>query len=341
MPQTFEDRKVLITGASGFIGSWLTEDMIRRGADVSALVHEGGALGLGGISHLKGKVRIFRGDITKPASLKPAVKDQEVVFHLAALTQVIHSFTLGKMFFDVNGTGTVNVLEALRNSKAFEFLVYSSTDKVYGEPEYLPIDEKHTLRPKSPYDASKLAGDLALDAYQKTYGLSSARTRWSNTIGGRDSNILRAVPDFVTSIMNGRPPTIRGDGRQIRDYMYVTDAVSGIAAVAEKSKKASGNAFNLGTEKPSSVLDMANLVIEKMGQKGKMRPVVMGKKNPGEIDRQYLSSKKARDELGWSPNVSLDDGVAKTVDWYKRNPGWYGVMVKSKKYWDIKGAPKV
>lgn len=331
MSESFSGARVLVTGAGGFIGSWLTEALIDEGADVSTLIHDG-PIGDAGISHVKDKVKYLYGDITKPETLKGCFKDQELVFHLAALTQVLHSFGRENKFMEVNEKGTFNVLEAARRSKSLEFLVFSSTDKVYGEPKKLPIDETHPLSPKSPYDASKLAGDRLVESYHKYYGMPTARTRWSNTIGGRDVNILRAVPDFVTSIMNGRPPTIRGDGRQVRDYIYVTDAVSGMLAVARA--RAKGEAFNLGTERPTSVLEMANLVIEKMGMSGKMEPAILGKNNPGEIDRQYLSTKKAREKLGWSPKVSLEDGVAMATKWYVEHPEWYNVMLRVKKYWD-------
>lgn len=331
MKSDFSDKRVLVTGATGFIGSWLAEELIKQRADVGVLVRRDGSLGLGGISEMKDDVKIFYGDITKPDTLDAALKDQEIVFHLAALTQVIHSFTIPNYFFNVNVAGTLNVLEKLRNSKSLEFLVFSSTDKVYGEPEKLPIEETHQLGAKSPYDASKLAGDVLVQSYNSTYGIPSARTRWSNTIGGRDANILRAVPDFATSIMNGKPPTIRGDGKQVRDYMYVTDAVSGILSVAANKKKSNGEAFNLGTEKPSTVLEIASLVSSIM--KGP-KPVVLGKNNPGEINKQYLSAKKAREKLGWSPKVLLEEGVKKSVEWYTSHPEWYETMQRASKYWE-------
>ncbi|MBI4894339.1 MAG: GDP-mannose 4,6-dehydratase [Candidatus Aenigmarchaeota archaeon] len=333
---SFSDRRVLVTGAGGFIGSWLTEKLLEEGAKVSVLIDDSGAIGTSGIDHVIKKTRAFRGNLTRPETLSSAVRDQEVVFHLAALTQVIHSFSMPREFFDVNATGTLNLLEKLRKSDALDFLVFSSTDKVYGEPQRVPIDESHALSAKSPYDASKLAADVLIDSYHSTYGTPAAKIRWSNTIGGRDTNILRAVPDFVSSIMRGKPPTIRGDGRQVRDYMYVTDAVSGIMAVAQKKKKSNGETFNLGTETPTSVLQMSNLVIDVMGMRGKMKPVVLGKNNPGEINVQYLSSKKARDALGWSPKVGLKDGVLKSVEWYRAHPEWYDVMRRVNGYWDAK-----
>lgn len=332
----FSDKRVLVTGATGFIGSWLTEKLLASGADVSVFIKKDDPLKFGGISDFINDVRIFYGDITEEETLTNALKDQEIVFHLAALTQVLHSIDFAKEFFNVNAIGTLNILEKLRNSKSLEFLVFSSTDKVYGEPVYLPIDEKHPLSSKSPYDASKLAADILVYSYHKTYGIPAARTRWSNTIGGRDANILRAVPDFITSIMNGKPPTIRGDGKQVRDYMYVTDAVSGILTVAEKKNKSNGDVFNLGTERESSVVDIANLVIEKMNMEDKMKPVVLGKNNTNEINRQFLSAKKAKEELNWFPKVSLEEGIANAVEWYTKHPEWYDVMQNVKKFWDSK-----
>ena len=336
MPSSFAEKHVLVTGASGFIGSWLTEALLEEGADVSVLIDNSGAIGTSGIDHIMKRVRPFYGNLTDCGSLGKAIKDQETIFHLGALTQVLHSFRIPNEFFNVNATGTLNLLEEARKAESLEFFVFSSTDKVYGEPQYLPIDEKHQLSSKSPYDTSKLISDILVDSFHNTYGIPSGKTRWSNTIGGRDTNILRAVPDFVTSIMNGRPPTIRGDGKHVRDYLYVTDAVSGILDVARKKNKSNGETFNLGTEAPTNVLEIANLVIEKMGSSGKMRPVVLGENNPGEIKTQYLSSKKARDVLGWSPKVKLDDGIAMSIKWYKSHPEWYNVMQRVRSYWDAK-----
>lgn len=336
MTSSFADRRVLVTGASGFIGSWLTEALLEEGADVSVLINESGAIGTSGIDHIIKKVRPFYGNLTRPETLAPAVKNQEIIFHLAALTQVLDSFSIPKEFFEVNANGTTNLLDSVRKSESLDIFVFSSTDKVYGEPSYVPIDENHQLSSKSPYDASKLAADIAVDSYHATYGMPTGKIRWSNTIGGRDTNILRAVPDFVSSIMTGRPPTIRGDGKHIRDYMYVTDAVSGIMTVAQNKNKSNGETFNLGTETPTSVLQIANMVIEKMGMNGKMTPVILGKNNPGEINVQYLSSKKAKEKLGWSPKVALGDGISRSVEWYKSHPEWYDVMQRVRKYWETK-----
>lgn len=336
MTSNFSEKRVLVTGASGFIGSWLTESLLENGADVSVLINKEGPIGNAGISHIMNKVKPFYGNITKPETIKESLKDQEIIFHLAALTQVSHSFNIAKEFFHVNTLGTINILDQLKNSKSLEFLVFSSTDKVYGEPQHLPIKEDHALSAKSPYDVSKLAAEFLIDSYHRSYGLPAGRVRWSNTIGGRDVNILRALPDFVTSIINGKPITIRGDGKQIRDYLYVTDAVSGILAVAKNMNKTNGKVFNLGTERPTSVLELANLVIDKMEMKDKMKLLIEGKNNPGEINQQYLSAKKAKQELKWSPKVKLEEGIVKTIRWYIKHPDWYKVMLKVKNYWNTR-----
>jgi CDP-glucose 4,6-dehydratase len=324
----WEGKKVLITGATGFIGSWLTGSLLGLGSHITVLVKPNDPLEFGGISHLVDRTKVIFGDLRDQKKIEEAVTGQEIVFHLGAQTQVLNSINDPKGSIEVNIVGTHNVLEAARKNKCTEFLIYSSTDKVYGEPKYLPIDESHPLGVVSPYDASKLGGDLLLSAYQATYGLPSATTRWSNTIGGRDANLLRVAPDFITSILHKKNPTIRGNGKHIRDYMYVEDAVSGIVKVAENKSISNKKIYNLGTETPTSVIDLANLIIKKMGYEGKMKPIVLDRETKGEITRQYLSSKRAREELKWVPKNSLEEAVDKTIQWYKQNPEWYSIMQK-------------
>lgn len=321
------ERRVLVTGATGFIGSWLTEALLERGSNVTALVKLDERLGLGGISKIKSnRLRIVYGDIRNTDQVKEAVRDQEIICHLAAVTQVLHAINDPGEAIYVNVNGTLNMLEAARKSNV-EFFVFAGTDKEYGEPKYLPIDESHPISSKSPYDASKVAADQLAQAYHLTYGLPLARSRWSNAIGGRDSNILRAVPNFITSLLYENRIIIRGNGTQIRDYMYVSDSVAGMLAMIVNKNISNGEVFNLGTEKPTSVLDLANLVIEMMGMQGKIQPTILGTHTPGEIDKQYLSAKKAHDKLGWVPKIELKEAVRRTILWYKENPDWYDLMV--------------
>jgi dTDP-glucose 4,6-dehydratase len=321
-------KSVLVTGGTGFIGSWLTEFLLKSVADVTILVKPDDPLGFGGISHLLERVRIVFGDLRDSKKVEEAIKNQEIIFHLGAQTQVLNSINNPKESVEVNVGGTLNVLEAARKNESTKFLVYSSTDKVYGEPKYLPIDENHPLSAVSPYDAGKASGDLLFTSYQTTYGLPSSTTRWSNTIGGRDANLLRAAPDFITSIIHGKPPTIRGSGKHVRDYLYVEDAVNGIVKVAENESVSNGQVYNLGTENPTSVIDIANMIIDQMGYTGKIKSVILNNETKGEITEQYLSSKRARKELHWSPAYSLKKSIEKTIDWYVHNPKWYQIMQK-------------
>ena len=330
----WKEKRVLVTGATGFIGSWLTESLLDKGASVSVLVKKDDPLGLGGISSIKDKLKIIYCDIRDREKIQKKVYGQEVIFHLAAITQVLFSIKNPQDTYDVNVNGTLNILESARKS-TIECFVFASTDKVYGEPRYLPIDESHPLSSKSPYDASKIAADQLVSSYALTYGLPTSTARWSNTIGGRDCNILRAVPDFITSILYKKQLTIRGDGKHVRDYMYVKDAVAAIISLVENRDVANREAFNFGTERPTSVHELANLIIKLMGMERKIHPSILSKNVDAEIREQYLSSKKAREKLRWSPKFRLEDGLKKTIEWYKENPSWYDLMQKVAKYYNL------
>ena len=326
-------KKVLVTGSNAFIGSWLTETLVREGANVTAFVKENEIIGTESIDHLKPGIRIIKGDILNREDIKKSIEGNEIVFHLAAITQVLYSIKNPVETVNVNVNGTLNLLEEMRKNKGDQFLIFASTDKVYGEPKYNPIDEDHTLSSKSPYDASKLAADRLVNSYNISYGVKSSIVRWSNTYGGRDSNILRTVPDFITSLINNRPPVIRGDGKNVRDYMHVSDAVNGILTVAEKYKVSNAQSFNLGTGKPTSLKDLAELIIKLFGKKEKMKPVIRGKKTSGEINIQYLSSKKAKRILQWQSEIKLKKGLIDTIDWYKKNTEWQKVMKRSEQFY--------
>jgi CDP-glucose 4,6-dehydratase len=331
----WKNKKVAITGASGFIGSWLTERLVENSANVTILVKNNDPIGMDSIKHLTNNIDIIYGDVRNKDSVKKLIEGMDVIFHLAAITQVIYGKNNPVETFEVNAYGTLNLLEALRESVNNPFLVFSSTDKVYGEPKYLPIDEEHPLTGKSPYDASKLAAERLIYAYHITYGIKCSIARWSNTIGGKDSNYLRVAPDFIAAIMNGKSPVIRGNGKHIRDYMYVSDAVDGILSLAEKQKLTNGEVFNFGTEKPTSVVELAKLIIKIMGKEGKMEPVILNKPTVGEIDIQYLSAKKTKTKLKWCPNFNLKEGLTETIKWYQANLWWQNVIRRVKEFYKL------
>ncbi len=322
----FDGKEIAITGANGFVGSWLTEALVNRGAKVTILLRKNSIVGRRSIKSVLGDISIIYGDIREAKPIKELVKDKDIIFHLAAITQVIYAKNRPVETFDVDANGTLNLLEAIRASKDQPFMVHMSTDKVYGEPQRLPIDESHPLLGKSPYDVSKLAADCLVHSYHTTYGMRSSVIRCSNIIGGRDGNFLRIVPDTIRAIIKKERPKIRGNGMNLRDYMHVKDAVNALMLVAERQKTSTGEAFNIGTERPTSVLDITNMIIRAAGKQGAIKPKVLNQDLTGEIDKQYLSSKKARSKLGWKPKYSLEDGISESVDWYTSNLWWQEVL---------------
>lgn len=322
----FNGKKVAITGANGFVGSWLTQDLIKNGADVTILLKRNSIVGKRSITPLLDNLSLVYGDLRDVSSVKKLLKDKDIVFHLAAITQVIYAKNRPAETFDINTNGTLNLLEAARLENNPPFIVYMSTDKVYGEPKYLPIDEKHPLLARSPYDVSKMAADCLMRSYHETYGMDLSTIRCSNIIGGRDANFLRIVPDVVRSIIKNEQPKIRGDGRNIRDYMYVSDSISALMMVATKQNVSSGEIFNIGTERPTSVLDIANMIIKLAGNRVISKPVILKNNISSEINRQYLSSKKAKQLLGWRPKYGLEEGLKNSIDWYLGNLWWQEVL---------------
>ena len=331
----WKGKKVAVTGATGFIGSWLTDALAENGADITVLIRKDSPRGQSVLGSATSKVKVIYGDIREREPVQKLVNGSDIIFHLAAITQVIYSKTHPVETFEIDANGTLNVLEAIRESKADPFLVFQSTDKVYGEPEHVPISEDCRLSSKSPYDAAKMAADRLVNSYFVSYGLRGAITRPSNVIGGKDANILRVVPDFVLSVLKNKSPIIRGNGKHIRDYTYVKDTVAALKLIGEKQERSNGEIFNLGTGIPTSVLEIADLVIELSGSKNKLKPVLLNKSTPGEIDKQYLSSKKIKKVLGWEPKFSLREGLKETLEWYRENPKWQRVVERVNKYYGV------
>lgn len=325
--------KVLVTGGTGFIGSWLVRKLLEEGAEVTALVKKNDPLGLGNIGGVKDGIKIIYGDIRDSKEVKKAAKDKELVFHLAAITQVTYSIECPKETFDVNAAGTLNVLEAMRECNENAFLVIASTDKVYGEPVYLPIDEEHPLLGKSPYDASKIAADRMAYSYHKTYGTKVSIIRCSNIYGGADSNILRAVPDFTYAILKNKQPVIRGNGMHKRDFLYVDDAVNAYMSVAKNQSIANGETFNFGTSMETSVKELARLMAKIAGVK--TEPRILGMPLKGEIEKQRLSYRKAKRLLNWKPSTNIEEGLRKTMLWYRENKWWSGVVENVSRFYGI------
>jgi CDP-glucose 4,6-dehydratase len=313
---------VLVTGADGFIGSWLVEALLDAGARVVALRRDEPALTSLALLGLAERVEVVPGDIRDLGLLAEALRKHEVegVFHLAAQTLVGPASRSPVATFETNIRGTWTMLEACRLAGVRRVLVASS-DKAYGPSSELPYREGQALAPVYPYDVSKAACDMLARSYWHTFELPAAVIRLANVYGGADTNRSRLIPEAVCAALSGTSPVIRSDGSPQRDFLYVDDAVRAYLGVwaALGRGEGRGEAYNAGGGVPHRVLDVASLVCRIVG--GSIEPDVRGVGVPrGEIDRQWVDFTKLRELTGWEPQVALEDGLERTVRWYRSHP---------------------
>lgn len=320
-PETFWDgRGVLVTGATGLVGSWLVKELLARNARVSALVLDAdpqSELFRSGDVH---RVAVVNGPLEDAAVVERAINRHEpaTVFHLGAQTLVGAAHRNPAATFESNIRGTYLLLEACRvHPGLIEGVVVASSDKAYGDRPDLPYTEEMPLHGRHPYEVSKSCTDLLAQCYHATYGLPVAVTRCGNIYGGGDLNWSRIVPDTVRRLLRGDRPVLRSDGTHIRDYFYVRDAARAYLRVAERmtDPMVRGEAFNFSTETPVSVLDLVRVISRLMGATG-TEPEIRNTAT-GEIRNQYLSAAKARRVLQWRPEYDLDAGLRETIDWYR------------------------
>jgi CDP-glucose 4,6-dehydratase len=312
-------RSVLVTGAHGLLGSWLVKGLLERGARVVAIRRDEPAVSGLALLGLADRVDVVHGDIATEGLVARALNEYEVdsVFHLAAQTLVGTANHAPLSTFETNIRGTWLVLEACRLHGA-ERVVVASSDKAYGPHPDLPYREEMALRPVYPYDVSKAAADLLARSYWHTFGLPVAVTRFANLYGGADTNRSRLVPEAVCAALAGRAPVVRSDGSPERDFLYVEDAVRAYLAIWDVlgSEGARGEAFNAGGGSPHRVGDMVALICRLAGSE--VEPDIRGRGVPhAEIDRQWVDSSKLRELTGWEPQLSLEDGLRRTIDWYR------------------------
>jgi CDP-glucose 4,6-dehydratase len=314
---------VLVTGAQGFVGSWLAERLLDEGARVVTLLRDVEPDARFNADGIADRCVQVRADLTDYEALTRALNEHDVraVFHLAAQTIVGTANRSPLSTFETNIKGTYTLLEACRGigvvSNPIERVVVASSDKAYGRHEQLPYKEDFPLQPLYPYDVSKAATDMIARSYAATYGLPVAVTRLANIYGGGDPNRSRIIPDTIHALLDGKQPVIRSDGSPERDYLYVEDAVDAYLAIAESLDDPAqhGKAWNAGTGTPVSVREVVERLIGAAGSD--VAPAVQGEGTPhGEIDRQFLDSSAIKRELGWEPRWSLDDGLAATWRWY-------------------------
>jgi CDP-glucose 4,6-dehydratase len=312
-------RSVFVTGAYGLLGSQLVKLLVELGARVTVLKRDvvvSSALVLEGTEE---RVNVVNGDICDGSLIERALAEYEIesVFHLAAQTIVGIANRSPLSTFETNVRGTWTVLEACR-SLGVGSVVVAASDKAYGPQEELPYREGFALEPRYPYDASKAAADMIARSYWHTFGLRVAVTRFANLYGGGDLNLSRLVPEAVLAAIDGRRPVIRSDGTLERDFLYVDDAVRAYLAIWSllEDGQGAGEAFNAGGDRPHTVLDVVRLTCAVAGTG--VEPEVRGKgPPPGEIVRQWVDSTKLREMSGWAPEVSLEEGLRRTVDWYR------------------------
>jgi CDP-glucose 4,6-dehydratase len=268
------------------------------------------------------QVEVVHGDVCDGALIERALAEYEVdtVFHLAAQTLVGVAGAAPISTFEVNIRGTWVVLEACRRL-GIERTIVASSDKAYGSHSELPYREDYALNARYPYDVSKAAADLLARSYWHTYGLPVAVTRFANLYGGGDLNRSRLVPEAVLAAVDGRRPVIRSDGTPERDFLYVEDAVDAYLAIAAllDEGRGAGEPFNAGGDRPHSVREVVELVCRLAGTG--VEPDIRGCGAPaGEISRQYVDSTKLRSLSGWVPGTSLEEGLRRTIEWYRRYP---------------------
>lgn len=313
------DRPTLVTGATGFAGSWLVERLHELGADLVCLVRDWSPQSNLVRSGLIDKVKRVRGDVCDQALVERVLGEYEVdtVFHLAAQTIVGIANRNPASTFETNVGGTWSLLEACRRSPMVKQIVMASSDKAYGSHEQLPYAETAPLQGRHPYDVSKSAADLIAQSYAVTYGLPVAITRCGNFYGGGDLNWNRIVPGTIRSVIRGERPIIRSDGTFVRDYFYVEDGAATYLALAEAlAHKAElrGESFNFSNESPMTVNEIVDRILALMGTDLKAE---IRNEATNEIRAQYLSAEKARKLLDWAPLYTMDDGLSRTITWYR------------------------
>lgn len=312
-------RSVFVTGCTGFLGSALTEELVRRGATVVGLVRdivpEARFFSDGTVD----RVITVRGCMEDYDTVERAINEYAVdtVMHLGAQAIVGVANRNPMATFEANIKGTWVLLEACRRNATVKRVVVASSDKAYGEHETLPYEEHFPLQGRHPYDVSKSCADLIALTYHETYGLPVCITRCGNLFGPGDQNFNRIVPGTIRSAVAGERPVIRSDGTPVRDYVYVGDIVSAYLLLAEQMERpeVAGKAFNFGTGEPVSVLDLTRRTLAAAGRPD-LQPIVENNAH-GEIQNQYLSSRLARDLLGWEPAANLDQRLRETADWYR------------------------
>ena len=324
-----KNKKVLVTGADGFIGSHLTESLLEKGYDVKAFVYYNSFNNWGWLDTLPkeklDQIEIFAGDVRDPNGVRTAMKGVDQVFHLAALIAIPFSYHSPDSYVDTNIKGTLNVLQAARDLGTEKIMV-TSTSEVYGTAQYVPIDEKHPFQGQSPYSATKIGADRLAESFYRSFNLPVAIVRPFNTFGPRQS--ARAViPTIITQLLAGREEIKLGSLTPTRDFNYVKDTVNGFIEIA-KSNAAIGEEINIATQQEISIGQLAEEMIRQINPNAKiiceeerLRP------EKSEVNRLLGANEKLKRLTNWQQNYTLERGLAETIAWLQSNLDKYKVDI--------------
>lgn len=306
--KNFVDKEILVTGGCGFIGSHLAEQLLKFGAKVTVFDPY--------IWEISPEINTVKGDIRDSSALDKAMEGKDMVFHLAALLGVEKILDIPLETLEVNLGGTINALECARKNDVSRF-IFSSSSEVYGEPQKIPISEDDPRAPVSVYGVTKLASETYCEAYMKKYGLETTRVRYFNVYGPRQTEKF-VMSLFVSRVAKNKPPIVYGDGNQLRSYTYIDDAIKGTISAAVLDD-AVGDVFNIGNDKPTTINELADLVIQYFGENLKPEFKNFGdgiRLEKREIKQRMPDISKAKKILGYGPKVSLREGVERYIKWY-------------------------
>ncbi|MDD5687518.1 MAG: SDR family NAD(P)-dependent oxidoreductase [Elusimicrobia bacterium] len=320
----WKKQKVVVTGASGFIGSHLTEYLVSLGAKVTVLLEYTPYNDLGSLKFLPrnilSKIEQVPGDIRDPEVIKKLLQKKDIVFHLAALIGIPYSFQNPREVVEVNTMGTLNILLAARDAR-IKKIVVTSTSEVYGTALYTPIDEKHPLQAQSPYSASKISADKIAESFYKTYNIPVAVIRPFNTYGPRQSD-RAIIPTIIIQALKKDVVKI-GSTTPRRDLNFVSDTVKGFIKIAE-SEKSTGQVINIGAGKDISIGELAQIILSIMNKNIKIISSDERKRpQKSEVMQLLCGNSKAEKLIGWKPEISLRNGLIKTIQWIKNHPECY------------------
>ncbi|MFK2827253.1 NAD-dependent 4,6-dehydratase LegB [Bacillus sp. B190/17] len=320
------DKTVLVTGSDGFIGSHLTEELVRRGYKVRAFTYYNSFNSWGWLDHsekqIKDQIEVFAGDIRDPHGVKEAMKGCDIALHLASLIAIPYSYHSPDTYVDTNIKGTLNVLQAARELGVSK-LVHTSTSEVYGTAQYVPINEEHPLQGQSPYSASKIGADQMVLSFYRSFETPVAIIRPFNTYGPRQS--ARAViPTIITQLASGKEKIKLGALSPTRDFNYIKDTISGFISIMN-SEKAIGEVINIGSNYEISIGDTAKAIAEVMGKNVEIETdEIRLRPEKSEVERLWADNQKAKELLGWEPSYGgingFKRGLKETADWFA-NPG--------------------